>query len=82
MLETISEPILRLSVFAAAFIVMALLELALPKRRERASPHEAPIFVSTGGVARCPKCECNRDSVRGLVRGGPSSYLSLRTRAY
>ncbi len=29
----ISEPILRLSVFAAAFIVMALLELALPKRR-------------------------------------------------
>ena len=33
LLGTISEPILRLSVFAAAFIVMALLELALPKRR-------------------------------------------------
>ena len=30
---TISEPVLRLAVFALAFVVMALLELALPKRQ-------------------------------------------------
>ena len=29
---TISEPVLRLSVFAAVFAVMACLELAIPKR--------------------------------------------------
>ena len=33
LLGTITEPVLRLLVFAAAFIAMALLELALPKRR-------------------------------------------------
>lgn len=33
LLGTISEPALRLAVFAAAFVVMALLELGLPKRK-------------------------------------------------